>query len=369
MKAYDLIVVGGGPAGLGAAIEAASFGASCIIFDENERPGGQLFKQIHKFFGSKEHGAGSRGFEIGKKLLKKASELHVEIRQSTTVWGIFGGNTVAAFGKGGESISAQGKSVVLAAGARENPLCFPGDTLPGVMTAGAAQTLANIYGVQPGKRAVIVGSGNVGLIVSYQLRQAGVEIAAIVEAAGAVSGYEVHAAKIRRQGIPILLSHTVKEARGNGLLEEVVVCKADRNYAPVPGTERVIKADTLCIAVGLTPRSEMASVCGCKIGYLPKLGGMVPLHDGEMSTSVEGIYVAGDMAGVEEASTALEEGRLAAASALLAFGTFDSAALLKEQTKIRARLNELRQGPVGSKIKQSKQIMLEKFHKAVMEYD
>ena len=172
MRETELAIVGAGPAGLAAAIEASSTGAKVTLVDENNRPGGQLFKQIHKFFGSREHYAGVRGFEIGSRLLEETKAKGVEVMLDTVAWGIFEGNTLGLVSDG-KTIQLKPRKLILATGAMERPIVFPGWTLPGVMGAGAAQTLINLHRVLPGQRVLMVGSGNVGLIVSYQLLQAG----------------------------------------------------------------------------------------------------------------------------------------------------------------------------------------------------
>ena len=348
MKQYDVVVVGAGPAGLGAAIECGRAGASVLLVDENDRPGGQLFKQIHKFFGSGAHYAGSRGFEIGSALLREAAEAHVEICLGTRVWGIFEDGTVSACTEE-RSFRVRAAYMILATGAVENSLAFPGNTLPGVITAGAAQTMVNVRNVRPGKRAVVVGSGNVGLIVAYQLLQAGMEVAAIVEAAPEVSGYEVHAGKVRRAGVPILLSHTVAEARGGEELTEVVVTGVDERFQPAAGTERVIAADTLCIAVGLSPRTELAELSGCAMDWCGPLGGRIPAHNALMETSRPNVLIAGDLSGVEEASTALDEGRLAGTRAAAALGLLEGGEGEARIRTVQARIAALRSGQFGAK--------------------
>ena len=146
MREIEFGVVGGGPAGLSAAIEAAKCGVKVAVFDENERPGGQLFKQIHKFFGSKEHGAGIRGIDIGTQMLEDAEKYGVEVRLNTAVWGIFDGPQLGI--SSNQKVSRVSmKKVLLATGANENALAFPGWTLPGVMGGGAAQTMINIHRV------------------------------------------------------------------------------------------------------------------------------------------------------------------------------------------------------------------------------
>lgn len=153
MKRYDLVVIGAGPAGLSAAIEAASKGLDTIVFDENARPGGQLFKQIHKFFGSKEHKARIRGVDIGAQLVKQAEEVGAKVVLDAAVMGIFPHKDISIM-KGDEVYTCKADNIIIATGASENTLAFPGWTLPGVMGAGSAQTQMNLHGVMPGKRVL-----------------------------------------------------------------------------------------------------------------------------------------------------------------------------------------------------------------------
>lgn len=357
MQSVELVVVGAGPAGLGAAIEAARRGVKVTVFDENRRPGGQLVKQLHKFFGSADHLAGRRGFDIGKLLLRQAEEAGADVRLATAVWGLFSDNVVAV--KGPKSIDrVKAEKIVLATGAMENPLAFPGWTLPGVMGAGAAQTLMNEHRVLPGRSALMVGSGNVGLIVTYQLLQAGAKVAAIIEAAPRIGGYGVHAAKVRRAGVPILLSHTIARATGEGRVQRAEVVGLDRNWQPVPGTERAFEVDLICLSVGLSPLAELARMAGCAFTFVPELGGYVPVHDADLETSVPGVYVAGDITGVEEASTALDEGRLAGVAVAEALGRISSEEAAREKETIRARLAVLRSGSFGEKRRKGKASIL-----------
>ena len=196
---------GAGPSGLSAAVEAAKRGLNVVVFDENEKPGGQLFKQIHKFFGSKEHRAKVRGFVIGQQLLDEADKAGVNVVLNATVIGLYQDKEVVV--KIGDEIHHyKGDAVIIATGAAENMVTFPGWTLPGVIGAGAAQTMMNLHGVLPGKKVLMLGSGNVGLVVSFQLIQCGCEVVALVDAAPRVGGYGVHAAKVARTGVPFYLS-------------------------------------------------------------------------------------------------------------------------------------------------------------------
>ncbi len=338
----EIAVVGAGPAGLTAACEAAQVGSRVVVFDENNQPGGQLVKQIHKFFGAKEHLAGTRGIDIGEELRKKAQSLGVDIRLGTAVWGYFEGQLAVVSNNQVDLVKA--KKIIVATGASENVLSFPGWTLPGVMGAGGAQTMMNLHRVLPGKKVLMIGAGNVGLIVSYQMLQAGAEVVAVVEAMPKVGGYKVHADKILRNGIPILTSHTVKEALGKDRVEKAIIAQVNSDFAAIPGTERELEVDTICLAVGLTPLTELMWLIGCEMKYQADLGGYVPLHDQNMETSVPGIYVAGDSAGIEEASIAMEEGKIAgiAAAESLGYIKADKAAFMKDKAKnslLQLRLN------------------------------
>jgi len=341
-----LAIVGGGPAGLCAAIEAAKAGVRVSLFDENTAPGGQLIKQIHKFFGSKDHKAGIRGVDIGKILLKEAYDLNVDIHLDTVVWGIFNQN-VLAISERGQMRKVIAENLVLATGASENTIVFEGWTLPGVMGAGAAQTMMNLHRVLPGKRVLMVGSGNVGLIVGYQLMQAGANLVAVIEADDKIGGYWVHASKLRRMGIPIYTRQTIQKAFGHAYVEGAILTAVDDRWRPIPGTERELDVDTICIATGLSPLAELAWIAGCRFTYIPDLGGHIPIHNQRMETTVKNIYVAGDIAGVEEASTAMEEGRMAGLEIARSLDYLSDAEADRERDEIDSRLRDLRKGPLG----------------------
>lgn len=346
MESVEVAVIGAGPAGLAASIEAAKQGAEVVLIDENNRPGGQLFKQIHKFFGSKSHMAGIRGINIATKLLKECEKYKVKTLLNTVAFGLFEKNRMGLVNEDKKSL-LQAKKIILATGASENVLNFPGWTLPGVMGAGALQTMMNVNRVLPGKRILMIGSGNVGLIVSYQALQAGAEVVAIVEAAPQIGGYGVHAAKIRRAGVPILISHTAQKVFGNDYVEGAVIVRLDKKWKPILGSEKKIKVDVVCLSVGLNPLTELAWMAGCKFVYIPALGGHIPIHNWNMESSKKDLYIAGDLTGVEEASTALEEGRLAGLAVAESLGYLKRREVFKRKTEIRKRLAALRAGPFG----------------------
>ena len=345
----DLLVIGGGAAGLCAAAEAAAAGAKVTVIESDLHPGGQLVKQTHKFFGSKDEYAGTRGYKIADILLDEIASLgdKVKINCNSTVTGCYPEDGVYTVMEGEENYyRVKAKKAVVATGAQERMIPFPNNDLPGVYGAGAVQTLMNVYGVVPGKKVVMVGAGNIGLIVSYQLRQAGVDVVAVVEAMPQIGGYWVHAAKIRRLGIPILLRHTVTKAVGDKVLEGAVIQELDDKFQLI-GEPKKIDCDIICMAVGLTPTTELFWQAGCKMQFVPQLCGYVPFRDKTMQTSSPDIWVAGDASGIEEASAAMVEGRIAGHSAAKALGhKIDD----KKFDEYWTRLHHLRAGEVGEKI-------------------
>ncbi|MBU7032733.1 MAG: FAD-dependent oxidoreductase [Theionarchaea archaeon] len=359
----QIAIVGAGPAGLTAAVTAQKYGASVLVIDENPHAGGQLVKQTHKFFGSSRERAGTRGTQIAALLGKEARDTIMlqaavlgyysdELSHSTTI--PEGSSHLLALMKEGQFIELTAEKVIVATGASERMLLFENNDLPGVYGAGAVQTLMNVYGIRPGKRVLMVGAGNVGLIVSYQLLQAGVEVAAVVEALPHIGGYHVHAAKIRRCGVPIYTSTSIKGARGEDCVTGAVTVSLDENWNPIPGTEREFEVDVICLAVGLSPSVELFHQAGCALVYVPELGGHVPLHDAELETTIKGVYAAGDAAGIGEANTAMIEGKIAALSCLESLGLLTGEA---EQERDRAfeELTMLRSGPFGERPRQGKE--------------
>ena len=340
----ELLVIGGGPAGLGAAIEAARRGVDTLLVDENERAGGQLYKQIHKFFGSSEHHSGVRGFRIAETLLEEAREVGVRVLAGHRVVGVLRDGRVLVVGLFGENAASwplAADRVVLAVGGRERSLPFPGWTLPGVMSAGAAQTFCNVHGVLPNDRVLMLGSGNVGLIVSYQLMQAGAELAGLVEIKESIGGYYVHAGKLSRARVPFFLSHRVVEARGEGRLEEVEIESIET------GGRRSFSVDGLYLSVGLNPRTEIGRMLGCRLAYEGLLGGSFPLHDERMRSSIPHVYCAGDAAGIEEANSSLDEGRLAGIAVAEDLAKISPLAAQREEEAVQRRLEGLRSGRHG----------------------
>ncbi len=341
----EIAIVGGGPAGLSAAIVAAENGADVHVFDEGDKLGGQLVKQTHQFFGSHEEDAGVRGINIATELIERAKELDVNLHTQSTVLGYYPEKQIAVEHENHlEIYNTDG--IIYATGAIENYLAFENNDLPGVYGAGGVQTLMNEYGVAPGDKVLMVGSGNVGVIVSYQLLQAGVDVVEVVEALPEIGGYQVHASKLRRAGVPINTRHTIKKAIGEESVEGAVIQELDENWNLVEGTERKVECDVICLSVGLRPDNQFLRQAGCEMKYVNELGGFVPIRTEDMRTTVEGIYVAGDSAGIEEATVAALEGKIAGAALTEdVYGESEELKEVKEEAK--EGLQKMRKGPYG----------------------
>lgn len=352
----DLVVIGGGPAGMSAALAAAGHGIKVTLLERMESLGGQLVKQTHRFFGSESEYAGTRGIRIADILREKVeSNRLIDCRRGSTALGIYE-DGVVTFEEGTQYKKVNMDRLVVATGASEKMLVFEGNDLPGVYGAGAVQTLMNLYGVLPGRKVLMVGAGNIGLIVTYQLLQAGVRVAAIVDAADHIGGYLVHASKVRRCGVPVLLGTTIRAALGTTEVEGAIIQKLDSHFHPIPGTEQKLDVDTVCLSVGLSPLTELLRLAGCKMRYIPALGGFVPVHNSYMQTSRSDIFVAGDASCIEEASSAMMEGAIAGLSAAISLHV-PSAGILEQRERRIRELAALRAGDVGAKIRNGLAVM------------
>jgi NADPH-dependent 2,4-dienoyl-CoA reductase/sulfur reductase-like enzyme/Fe-S-cluster-containing hydrogenase component 2/bacterioferritin-associated ferredoxin len=254
----ECLVVGGGPAGLSAAIELAKAGVRVLIVDDKHRLGGKLVLQTHKFFGSIEacH-AGTRGIDIATRLETDVRRFeHVGIWLNSTVLSVFSDRRVGVLRDNQQYVIVRPDILLVAAGAREKSLVFPGNTLPGVYGAGAFQTLVNRDLVRPANRLFIVGGGNVGLIAGYHALQAGISVVGLCEALPECGGYKVHKDKLVRMGVPVYTSHTILRAEGRNEVVAAVVAGIDPAWRPIAGTEKRFECDTILVAVGLDPVNE-----------------------------------------------------------------------------------------------------------------
>lgn len=350
MKYVQVLVIGGGPAGLCAAISAGETGADVLLVERSAILGGQLIKQTHMFFGSEKQYAGTRGIDITDILIDQlASMENVEILTDSTVLSIYE-DGVISIDIDGKYVKVMPERIIVATGAAEKSLAFPNNDMPGIYGAGAVQTLMNIHGVKPGHNVLMVGAGNIGLIVSYQLMQAGVHVKAILDASPTIGGYLVHASKIRRMGVPILTRHTVKRADGENALERATIIGLDDNWQQIPGTEQEFEVDVMCVSVGLSPLSEILFQAGCDMKMVREFGGYVPLRNKDLKTSNDTIYIAGDVGGIEEASSAMVEGHIAGLAAAKSIGKIHES--YDEKYKdYHEQLDSLRAGHAGDHIR------------------
>ncbi len=331
----EILIVGGGPAGLSAAVEAGQQCKSVLLVDDKKVLGGQLVKQTHTFFSDVKYAAGKRGFTLGEELKEKVYSLDtVKVLTGQTSVGYYPSENIMLLnGSDSTTLTVRAKKYIIATGAYEKMIVFDNNDLPGIYGAGGVQTLLNVYGVKPGIRGMMLGTGNVALMVAYHLIQAGIDVAGVFAPSfRRVKGYFVHAAKIRRHGIPIITQHTIVRALGKKRVEGAIVTKLNQDYTPIPGTERRIECDFICIGTGLTPTYDLIQLFKPKMEYESVLGGFVPLRDRTFRFAKDA-YIAGDCGSIEEATTAILEGGLAGLYASIALGYGD-------EIGTRARIDE-----------------------------
>lgn len=287
----EVLIIGGGPAGISAAIELGKHQIDVLLLDDKNRLGGKLVLQTHKFFGSQEDSrAGTRGHEIGILLAEELAEYpSVKAWTNSTALFVFSDQKVGVL-KDGKYIIVKPRRILNAAGAREKFLRFAGNHLARIYGAGAFQTLVNRDLVRPTQRLFIVGGGNVGLITAYHALQAGIEVVGLAEAMPRCGGYKVHADKLRRFGVPIYTSHSILSANGDESVESVSIVQVDEKFQPISGTEKSFACDTILIAVGLDSLSEFSEQA---------IAAGIPVDS------------AGDALEIAEASSAMFNGKIA----------------------------------------------------------
>jgi NADPH-dependent 2,4-dienoyl-CoA reductase/sulfur reductase-like enzyme/bacterioferritin-associated ferredoxin/Pyruvate/2-oxoacid:ferredoxin oxidoreductase delta subunit len=286
-----VLIIGGGPAGLSAAIELGKLGVKVLLVDDKHRVGGKLVLQTHRFFGSADAVyAGTRGIDIASILEKELSKYpSVEVWLKSTCLAVFSDKKVGILKDGTEYCLVTPETILVASGAREKFLAFKGNTLPGVYGAGAFQTLVNRDLVRPAEKLFIVGGGNVGLIAGYHALQAGIGVVGLVEALPECGGYKVHKDKLVRMGVPIYTSHTILSANGENAVESVTIARVDDKFKPIPGSEQSYACDSILIAVGLDSVNEF---------YRKAVEFNMPA------------FVAGDAEEIAEASAAIFSGKI-----------------------------------------------------------
>lgn len=321
----DVAVIGGGPAGLAAAAAAAESGATTVILERDSALGGILNQCIHDGFGLHLFGARLTGPEYAQRFIDRARAAKVVALLDTMVLGVQpaadGRVRVEAVNSSDGTIELAAGAVVLAMGCRERTraqVMIPGERPAGVYTAGAAQRFVNVDGLMPGRRVVILGSGDVGLIMARRLTLEGAEVVGVYEILPRPNGLTRNVVQCLEDfGIPLYLSHTVVDIHGRDRLTAVTVASVDERLQPIPGTERLVECDTLILSVGLIPENELSRAAGVQID--PTTRG--PVVDDRFATSVHGLYACGNVVHVHDlvdyvSQTAAVAGRAAAERAL-----------------------------------------------------
>jgi sarcosine oxidase, subunit alpha len=346
----DVIVIGGGPAGLAGAIACADFGLHVTVIDEFLKPGGRLLGQLHQ----EPSGDWWNGIKESERLHQEAKKLAVDIRCGVSVYNLE--KVGPLWNVHTNSGILEAPFVLVATGAAEYPIPLPGWTLPGVMSIGAAQVMTNVHRVQVGKKGIIIGANILAFAILNELQLAGIHVDRVVlpekndlsQKAGepeevmksllnaahlapspllrigsrfmkngwmrkiGLNFYPKHGMKVN--GTPLQLRKAALEIVGSDRVEGVRVADIDSNGNIISGTETIYDADFVCIAGGLYPLAELAAVAGCPFQYVPELGGHVPHHSETMETPLEGLFVAGNITGIESGKIAMAQGTAAGLS-------------------------------------------------------
>jgi D-hydroxyproline dehydrogenase subunit alpha len=364
----ELVIVGGGPAGMAAALEARRAVVQVTLIDERPGLGGQTDRVPPAAFAVRQPRALGKGLVAGRSLVERTLRSGAEILTGHVVWNVWGRGSfdVAVYrpatgGVGGSASAIRTEHLILAAGAYDRPVPFPGWTLPGVLTAAAAQSLVKSQQILPGERILVAGSGPVILAFSAQLHKLGANVVGLLEAAprpgpgaavkllrGALGGNllllrEVIAnlAYLRRHAIPLLFGHAIARAEGTAEVTGAVAIRVDRDWRPIAGTEQRFDVDRVCIGYGLLPSLEIPRLLGCTLRYDEDRGRHVPVRDVDLQSSVPGLFVVGDGAGVAGSAVAIEEGRIAGIVGARRLGRLDRGTADERLGLRRRRLNRL----------------------------
>jgi len=359
MREVELVIIGGGPAGVCAAIEAAKCGVQILLLDENPKLGGQIYQRLPDSLSITDQRQLGKDYSQGTQLLAELERYSdkCELLRDVLVWGIFPDKELA-FLHDGKTEVLKAQRLILAEGAYDRPMPFPGWTLPGVLTAGAALRMVKAEKVLPGERILLAGTGPLQLALGAHLVEAGAKVVAILEASslsdfwkqlphfwgqwGVLKDGMDYLLKLSKARVPLLRGYAIIEAKGEGQVEQATYAKVDKNWQAIPDTKKSLEVDTVISGYGLIPSTRLTRLCGCRQKWHPYRGGWGPHHDEYMETTSPGIFTAGDCAGIEGAIVAKEEGRLAAIKICQELGYITQEDASRRYSSIHRKLRGLR---------------------------
>lgn len=301
MRAYDIVIIGGGPAGLAAAISAKKSGVdSVLILERDKELGGILNQCIHNGFGLHTFKEELTGPEYAGRFIDQAKELNIEYKLNTMVMDISPQKVVTAMNREEGLFEIQAKAVVLAMGCRERSrgaLNIPGYRPAGIFSAGTAQRLVNIEGYMPGREVVILGSGDIGLIMARRMTFEGAKVKVVAELMPYSGGLKRNIVQcLDDYDIPLKLSHTVVDIKGKDRVEAVTIAQVDEKLKPIPGTEETYECDTLLLSCGLIPENELSGKLGVELSTVTS----GPIVNESLETNIPGVFACGNVLHVHD---------------------------------------------------------------------